>query len=63
VENVSAAMDDYETTFPLLTQLSELERDALKRFIAEERPDLSESQAARVLISEALKGMGLLAVR
>lgn len=53
---------DAETTFPLLTQTNEAEREALRQFIAQERPDLSESQAGRVLIREALIGLGLLAV-
>jgi hypothetical protein len=51
---------DIETTQPLLTQLSEVEREALRRFIREERPELGEGQAARVLIREALIGLGLL---
>lgn len=33
---------------------------ALDRFIAEERPDLDRQAAARLLIAEALIGMGLL---
>jgi hypothetical protein len=53
---------DSETTTPLLTQLNDPEREALKRFILEERRDLGEGQAARVLIREALERMGLLAI-
>lgn len=33
---------------------------ALDRFIAEERPDLDRSSAARLLVAEALIGMGLM---
>jgi hypothetical protein len=53
---------DSEVTFPLLTQTDEAEREALRRFIREERPGLGEGQAARVLIREALERMGLLAL-
>lgn len=53
-------MSEYETTFPVLTQFDQAELDALKRFIAEERPDLGQGQAVRVLAREAMIGMGLL---
>jgi hypothetical protein len=35
---------------------------ALARFIAEERPGLSEEEACRVLVRDALIGLGLLAL-
>lgn len=49
-----------EITHVLVSRASRIERDALARFIREERPDLGEGDAWRLLACEALRGMGLL---
>lgn len=47
-----------ETTKPLLIQISGPELEALRKFRASRSEPLSDAQAARLLMREALIGMG-----
>lgn len=52
-----------ETTTAVLTQLSHPEREALRRFIRKDRPELSEGEAVRLLTRDALIGLGELSAK
>lgn len=54
-------MDD-DVTYPLLIQINDEERAALKRFMAAHPRKYSEAQAARLLLRDQLVAMGDLAL-